>query len=210
MNFLKRILFKIRDKIIGLIVNKYKKIDGWLTPSEAAGLYIFSKKVLKNSTIVEIGSWRGKSTYCLAKGSNRYTKIIAIDPFDYSGEPGSKEEYESKRSGIDPLSEFKKNVLKFLVMGKIEIKKGFSRDFVHDIGKIDLLFIDGDHSIEGCRFDYDNYSPKIKSGGFLLFHDYRVGRNDLGPVWVVNNLVLKSGKFKKVGSYDSLIVFKRL
>lgn len=35
----------------------------------------------------------------------------------------------------------------------------------------DLLLIDGDHSKEGCKMDYEMYSPLVKDGGFILLHD---------------------------------------
>jgi hypothetical protein len=35
----------------------------------------------------------------------------------------------------------------------------------------DLVFIDGDHSYEGVRADYEHWRPFIKPGGRLLFHD---------------------------------------
>jgi hypothetical protein len=38
-------------------------------------------------------------------------------------------------------------------------------------GPIDVLLIDGDHSYQGCRRDYDAYSPRLAEDGVLLFHD---------------------------------------
>jgi predicted O-methyltransferase YrrM len=35
----------------------------------------------------------------------------------------------------------------------------------------DFLFIDGDHSYEGCKADWDNYSPMVRAGGLIGFHD---------------------------------------
>jgi predicted O-methyltransferase YrrM len=37
---------------------------------------------------------------------------------------------------------------------------------------IDLLFIDGDHSYNGVRADWQLFGPKVRSGGLILFHDY--------------------------------------
>jgi predicted O-methyltransferase YrrM len=41
------------------------------------------------------------------------------------------------------------------------------------IGKrdLDLLFIDGDHTYDGVRQDYEMYSPLLHPGGFIAFHD---------------------------------------
>lgn len=38
-------------------------------------------------------------------------------------------------------------------------------------GPVDFLFIDGDHSEEGARMDYEMYSPLIREGGIVGFHD---------------------------------------
>ena len=36
---------------------------------------------------------------------------------------------------------------------------------------LDLLFIDGDHTYDGVRRDYEMYSPLVKPGGVIVFHD---------------------------------------
>jgi len=36
---------------------------------------------------------------------------------------------------------------------------------------VDLLFVDGDHSEEGVRRDYELYSPLVRRGGLVVFHD---------------------------------------
>ena len=37
--------------------------------------------------------------------------------------------------------------------------------------ELDFLFIDGDHSYEGVKQDYELYSPLVKKGGIIAFHD---------------------------------------
>jgi cephalosporin hydroxylase len=37
--------------------------------------------------------------------------------------------------------------------------------------QLDLLFIDGDHSYEGVKADFENYGPLVRAGGFVAFHD---------------------------------------
>jgi cephalosporin hydroxylase len=37
--------------------------------------------------------------------------------------------------------------------------------------KVDLLFIDGDHSYEGVKQDWEMYSPLVGQGGLIIFHD---------------------------------------
>jgi predicted O-methyltransferase YrrM len=36
---------------------------------------------------------------------------------------------------------------------------------------VDFLFIDGDHTYEGVRRDFEMYSPLVREGGIIAFHD---------------------------------------
>jgi predicted O-methyltransferase YrrM len=45
---------------------------------------------------------------------------------------------------------------------------------------IDLLIVDGDHSAGGVRRDFEMYSPLVRGGGRIAFHDIVPGREDLG------------------------------
>ena len=53
--------------------------------------------------------------------------------------------------------------------------------------KIDLLFLDGDHSYEGIKQDFEMYSPLVRSGGLIGFHDIKPSLPDnwrqVGPYW---------------------------
>ena len=63
-------------------------ISGWLTKSEGELLYEKARELGVTDTIVEIGSWVGRSTICLAKGveDGGGAKIYAIDPHTGSSE----------------------------------------------------------------------------------------------------------------------------
>lgn len=39
-------------------------------------------------------------------------------------------------------------------------------------GSLDFVFIDADHSYEGCKADIEAWLPKVKPGGFISGHDY--------------------------------------
>ena len=40
-----------------------------------------------------------------------------------------------------------------------------------DGSKLDFLFIDGDHTYEGVKKDFELYSPLVAKGGIVAFHD---------------------------------------
>ena len=37
--------------------------------------------------------------------------------------------------------------------------------------QLDFLFIDGDHTVEGVKLDYEMYAPLVRKGGWIAFHD---------------------------------------
>lgn len=42
---------------------------------------------------------------------------------------------------------------------------------VREFGPFDFIFIDGDHTFEGVKADWDNYHPMVRPGGAVGFHD---------------------------------------
>jgi predicted O-methyltransferase YrrM len=138
---------------------------------------------LKNSDscVVEIGSYLGASSCFLAEGL-KSGRIYCIDTWQNDAmTEGSKDTY----------TEFKKNTRTY--KDKIIDLRGWSYDMIDTIKAlnkpIDLLFIDGDHSYEGVKKDWDLYSPMLKKGSVVIFHDYgwaegvqKVIREDVSPL----------------------------
>ena len=107
--------------------------------------------------IVEIGSWKGKSTICLGLGSRagNGVRIFAVDPHaDY-------------RHG-----EFKENIERAGIADLVTPVKGLSQDVVGDFDEpIELLFVDGSHAEDDVRHDFETWVPKVVDGGVVAFHD---------------------------------------
>lgn len=201
-------LFKARAAI-----PHYFQIEGFLSVSEALALYRYANKLPPNAQITEIGAWQGKSTYCLARGL-RNGKLSVIDPFDASGggDIESEKLYRSMKHGRTEslLDVFKTNMEQGDVVSKIEVLKGYSHQFAGQLPMMDLLFIDADHSIEGCAFDIDNFASCVRPGGYLMLHDYSPERPEFGPTWVINNKVIPSKQFETLEVTHSLWVGKRI
>jgi hypothetical protein len=66
--------------------------------------------------------------------------------------------------GVDLLPDPHIDNTVFLQGDSAEVSRRFYR-------KIDTLFIDGDHSYEGCKTDIEAWYPHMKSDGVILFHD---------------------------------------
>jgi MMP 1-O-methyltransferase len=200
----------IRKKLLLSQIQAYQSIQGWLSEGEATHLYHFAKKVPAGGTILEIGCWKGKSTFCLAKGAPQ-AQVISIDPFNAAGESDSLVEYAEKKGELSLLEQYQANLERLGVAQNVKALVGYSSAFVNEFEdqSLDLLFIDGDHSREGAEFDFTHFGNKVKIGGYIIFHDYRPSKKDFGPTWVINNLVVPGGHFQKIGKFDSLWVGQR-
>lgn len=198
-------LYYLRD------IKSFSSIEGFLTSDEAIGLNKFARKVPKNGVCIEIGCWKGKSTYCIANGLSAGAHITVIDPFDASGDSDSTGVYKGTIGNLPLRNQFTIAMERLGVMNKISILEGLSDQFIGNVPQqIDLLFIDGDHSQKWCKFDFINYSPLLKLGGFLLLHDYNPLRSDLGPTWVIENIIIPSNRYAFCGLYGSLWAAKRI
>jgi predicted O-methyltransferase YrrM len=120
---------------------------------------------LKNSTVVEIGSYTGESTIMFAQ---KVKKVIAIDPFTNDFEDISY--YDADLSSI-VYPKFQENIAPY---SNIEHIRKTSDDAIHDLigQQFDLIYIDGVHTYNQVKKDIKNYCGLIKSGGFLCGHDY--------------------------------------
>lgn len=197
----------VPDKVVRALIRRYHTIGGFLSASEGTLLFRLANRLPSDAVIVEIGSWKGKSTWCLARGL-RSGRLHAIDPFDASGEPGSKEVYEQSRDALPLREQFDANLAPLAQM--ITVHQGFSQEFVEKFPAIDLLMIDGDHSREGAEFDFTQYAPKLRPGGWVAFHDYYPHRPDFGVTWVIDNLVKRDPRFREFARADSLWVAQRV
>jgi predicted O-methyltransferase YrrM len=46
--------------------------------------------------------------------------------------------------------------------------------------EVDFMFIDGDHTYEGVKKDWELYSPMVRKGGVIAFHDIIEARPHIG------------------------------
>jgi hypothetical protein len=76
-----------------------------------------------------------------------------------------------------------------------------------DDGSIDLLHIDGFHSYESVRKDFESWISKMDSNGIILLHDVHVRRNSFGVYLFWKEVKLKFRTIEFVGSHGLGVVF---
>jgi predicted O-methyltransferase YrrM len=82
-------------------------------------------------------------------------------------------------------------------------------------GPVDLVFVDGDHSPQGCREDWEVWHPHVRAGGAVAFHDARLGHpaglGSPGPTGVVDELFRATppAGWRITHEVDSLVVVQR-
>ena len=137
------------------------RLDGMLFDDEPQWLYEQAKEAGK--IIIEIGSFVGKSTVCLAQGAidGKGAKVWAIDPHILLG-PG-------------PLAypQLIDNLNRFNVRQRVEVLVTQSADAIRFFPETSasFIFIDGGHDYQNVCRDLDLYLTILDHGGIIAVHD---------------------------------------
>jgi predicted O-methyltransferase YrrM len=125
---------------------------------EAAYLYRLVRDC-QPRTVVEIGRFRGGSTFLIAAALGHGV----VHSYDLETRQG--------RAGADLDRELVEALAKFGLADRVQLHVADSRTAAPPDTEIDLLFIDGDHREEGVQGDFQRWAPLLSSRGHLLFHD---------------------------------------
>lgn len=147
------------------------------TIQDAVARQLISECVRGSSIkILEIGALYGVSLAILYNHAvTRFSevKIICLDPFD--GYYGMAVDALLNQP-VNPLT-FERNMsLANVPAADYSIIRRYSTDpmALEEINnhEFNLLIIDGDHSYDGVRFDFEKYFPLLADGGYVIFDDY--------------------------------------
>jgi hypothetical protein len=140
---------------------KNNKIPGWMSVTDLLWLYNIAKEM---DSIVEIGSWKGRSAHALLSGCNG--TVYAVDHFlgslDERGGPHAE-------AGIrDIHKDFMNNVGNFKNLKVLKMDNGEAAKQFED-NSVEMVFIDAGHTYEEVLGDIRRWLPKVRK--IICGHD---------------------------------------
>ena len=160
-------------------ISKAREIFGWMKEAELTWL---AERAKDKKTIVEIGSFHGRSTRALA--DNTQGTVFAVDTF----EPLPVE--DSRVNQIESYEAFRINLADHINSYHVQPVRSDSISAAQNFPKAlrpDMIFIDAAHDYESVKRDIEAWRPLLAPGGLLCGHDY--GSHDRKEIWGVTRAV---------------------
>ena len=188
------------------VVLAASQVEGWLTDEQAHQLWHSAAPLEPKQRIVEIGSFRGRSTIALALAAPEGVEILAIDP--HSGVDRAPQESKlNLEVGAEDAEVFASNLKRYGVTDKVSHIQKQSSHALSDVpSPVDVLFIDGAHGLRSARQDIIFYGDLVPDGGTMLIHD---SFSSMGVTLALISTLFSSGRFRYVGRTGSLAVYER-
>lgn len=190
---------------------------GQILTTEGLLLRQAAREVPAGQVIVEIGSYTGKSTSCLAAGSaeGHRASVYAVDLWTAGTSRGGRhfrvrqpdEQGRSSKFHIPEVLTVFRRRMALYGDGLVRECMGASVDVAATwLLSIGLLFIDAEHTYEACRADFEAWSPKVVPGGVIALHDYK--GTGAGGVKRYVDEVIQEGRWRIHETAGSLVVLR--
>ena len=139
-------------------------------------------KALRPATLVELGTHSGNSYFALCQAMNAFCpagRAYAVDTWqgdEHAGHYGEEVFADVTRFNASHFGQFSTLIRSTFDEARRYFPEGDAT------GGIDLLHIDGLHSYEAVRHDFETWRATLSRRGVVLFHDTNVRERDFG-VW---------------------------
>ena len=181
-------------------------VEGWLSDGQARRLWEAATLVGSTGRIIEIGSFRGRSTIILRRAAAEGVEVVTIDPHG-GGDRGPQEIAPEAERGEEDHRAFRANLEGAGVAAGVRHVRRMSQDAFDAVdGEIDLLYIDGAHRYGPARADIERWGERVRPGGTMLIHD---AYNAVGVMLAQLRLLFTSAQWRYVGRTRSLAEFRR-
>lgn len=157
--------------------------------------------------LAEVGVWHGVTTTRLRAAMAPDGVLYAVDP------------YPVGRLGFSMQQRIAHAEVRRIPNGRVEWLRTTGAEAARVLastvsGKLEFVFIDGDHSFDGLRADWEGWSGLVAPGGVVGLHDSRPTPDrpihDAGSVRYTADVVRTDQRFAVIGEVDSLTMLKRV
>ena len=188
-----------------VIATRLDGVEGWLTLDQARALHDAARPLVAGQQVVEIGSFRGRSTTVLGLTAGEGVQVVAIDP--HAGNDRGPNELDGYAAEAATDHEvFLANLERAGITDRVRHLRSFSHDALADVdGDIDVLFIDGAHRYRPALDDVRHWGARVPIGGTLLIHD---AFSSIGVTLAIGRALLWSRRFRYLGRAGSLAVYR--
>ena len=181
-------------------------VEGWLTDEQAARLAAAASRQRPGGRVVEIGSYRGRSTIVLAAAAPPGAEVVAVDPHA-GNDRGPREWTGTQDEGEADHRAFLANVERAGVARRVRHVRAPSQEAHEAVaGELDLVYVDGAHAYVPARADIRDWGARVRPGGALLLHD---AFSSVGVTLALLRELLLSREFRYRGRTGSLAEYAR-
>lgn len=179
-------------------------VEGWLSADQATVLWRMAARCAPGDTVVEIGSFRGRSTVALALAAPAGCEVVAIDP--HAGtDRGPNERRGFAAAAAADRAALRANLERAGVIGRVRHVADFSHRAHGAVGgEVAVLFVDGAHRYGAARRDIAEWGARVRPGGTMLVHD---AFSSVGVTVAIVRTLLAGGRFRYAGRVASLAIY---
>lgn len=158
-------------------LDRLASLQGLVSPEVGEALARLASVVPADEAIVEVGSFKGKSTCYLAAGSKEGlgAKVFAVDPWDTPGNATGRFGFAEPST----RERFIEQIRSMRFASRVTALQGFAAEVAARWKglPVGLLFIDADHAERSVRSDFEAWRPHLQDGATVVFDDYLSSRN---------------------------------
>jgi predicted O-methyltransferase YrrM len=172
----------------------------WTAPDEAAALV---RHAANKQRLAEIGVWEGGTTRRLRQVMASGGMLFAIDPFP-TGRLGISYQQAIAKGEVGGVRNGTVVWLRLLGIDAAKHPDVIAVPF-------DFVFIDGDHTYDAARADWEAWSALVAPGGIIALHDSVPvdGQDDSGMTLFSEEVIRGDRRFESVENVRSLRVLRR-
>lgn len=181
-------------------------VQGWMTRDQARRLWDRASVLRPDDTIVEIGSYHGRSAIVLATAAPDGAQVVAIDPHA-GNDRGPQEIVGTRDEGQADNDQFNANLERAGVLDRIQHVRKPSQGALDDVeGTVELLYIDGAHRYAPALQDIQQWGDRVARGGTMLIHD---SFSSIGVTLALIVHCFFGARFRYVGRAQSMAEYRR-